>query len=204
MTFPRRLLNEDEELVAELHPHWAYMGGPMLAAVVAVTGSIALVVRVSGIPQSGVIALVVVIVASVVWLAARFVRWATTDLVVTNQRVVLRSGVMARRSREIPVDRIMDLSITQTIFERLVGSGTLYIDSGAEAGQGIFSLVPSPASVQGAVQAQIERLRHSRLGYARSTEWIPDQIDKLADLCRRGIISRAEFEQKKAQLLDRL
>jgi uncharacterized membrane protein YdbT with pleckstrin-like domain len=202
VAFPRRLLGDGEEVVLELHPHWEYMGAPLAVAVAVVAGAIALAVRVEGIPSWGLLGIAAVLVCAVAWLAGRYLRWTTTDLVVTNQRVVLRSGVVARRTQEIPLSRIVDVSVTQTVPQRLAGSGTLLIDSGGEALQGVFVHVPSPASVQSAIHGQME-IRSAAGLSAREALSVPEQIEKLDDLRRRGVISPVEFELEKARLLGR-
>ena len=45
-----------------------------------------------------------------VWVLPRVVRWATTRFVLTNERVVYRRGLLSRFAREIPIERLNDVT----------------------------------------------------------------------------------------------
>ena len=67
-------------------------------------------------------------------LVARFtlvpvIRWRTTHFVVTTRRVLVRSGLLTRRGLDIPLNRITGVEFRQSLFERLLGVGTLVIES---------------------------------------------------------------------------
>ncbi|HLG91350.1 MAG TPA: PH domain-containing protein [Acidimicrobiales bacterium] len=199
MAFSRRLLNPGEELVLEERPHWLFVAGPLATLGVVVAGALALVVVASP-PNWAQVALVVVIGACLARLASRYLRWRSTTLAVTSHRVVFTSGVLARRTREIPLERVNDCSVHQSLLERLVGAGRLLVESGGEAGQDCLPRMPRPARVLNAIHRQIGA--GARTG--ATVESIPDQILKLDELCRRGVISEQEFAAKKAELLRRM
>ena len=75
----------------------------------------------------------------------------------------------------------------------------------SERGQEVFSHIPHPDAVQQQIYRQMET-NHARLTGVASPRQpsVTDQIAALADLRDRGAISPAEYEAKKAQLLDRL
>lgn len=201
MPIPAELLNEGEDVVADLRPHWSFMAGPMAFTVVAAAGSLAVFAR-WAVPSAVVVALLVLIAGALGWLVSRYARWATTSFVVTTDRLVLRSGVLGRHGREIPLERVNDLAFDQTLGERLVGCGRLLVESGGERGQETMPRVPRPAAVQRLIYAQIEAAR--RWPGDSSAPWsIPEQLEKLDDLCRRGIITRTELDAKRAELLRR-
>jgi predicted Zn-dependent peptidase len=80
------------------------------------------------------------------------------------------------------------------------------IESAGERGQETFPDLPRPARVQNAVYQEIERFRERQADRAagRPALSIPEQLEKLDELRQRGVISQAEFDAKKTQLLDRL
>jgi uncharacterized membrane protein YdbT with pleckstrin-like domain len=133
-------------------------------------------------------------------------RWTTTNFVVTTDRLVFRSGVLAKRGKEIPLERINDLSFNQTVLERLLGAGDLIIESGGERGQQFFTDISHPAKVQNEIYKQIElsNARDADRMAGRRELSIPEQLEKLDELRQRGVISKAEFDAKKQQLLDRM
>lgn len=203
MPFPRKLLNEGEDIVLDLHPHWWYFSGPVAATVVTAVAAIAFrdahdVIR---------ILLLGLLLASVVWLAVTYLKWSTTNVVVTTDRLIDREGVLAKRGKEIPLERVNDIAVSQTFFERLIGAGDVTVESGGERGQQVFTDIAKPFIVQNVIYTQMERAKEhdAQRAYGGARELsIPEQLEKLDDLRQRGIISQAEFDAKKTQLLERM
>jgi membrane protein YdbS with pleckstrin-like domain len=206
MPFPRRLLLEGEAVALDLRPHWwffigpAAVGVPVLALLVGVS-------RLHGDARTAgwwVAAAAAVVWA--VWLGGRLLRWQTTHFVVTSERIVFRSGVLAKHGRDIPLERVNDIASSQTFFERLIGAGDLLIESAGERGQQTFTDIPHPDDVQQEIYRQMEAnaARGRGAGSAPPAPSVPAQIAALADLRDRGIISAEEFEAKKAELLSRM
>ena len=204
MPFPTRLLNEGEEVVLDLHPHWWYLSRPVALAVVLLVATVAsLVIPWAGPVQVG---LLVLLVVSVLWLVGRYTRWRSTSFVLTNHRVIHRAGVVAKTGREIPLDHINDISYQQTVFDRLIGAGDLVIESAGQRGQEMFPDLPKPGLIQNEIYRQIDagKSRMADRMAGRRELSIPEQIEKLDELRQRGVVTQAEFEAKKAQLLDRM
>jgi len=204
MPFPSKLLGDGEEVVLDLHPHWWYLSGPVTAVVVVLAGTIAALAK--GVPSAGVLALTALLVLSLFWLLARYTKWHTNNFVLTNERIIHRVGVIAKRGREIPLDHINDISCLQAPFERIIGAGDLVIESAGEHGQQRIEDLPKPAKVQNEIYRQIDTNRNHSSGRmnGRRDLSIPEQIEKLDELRRRGVITQWEFETKKTELLDRL
>jgi uncharacterized membrane protein YdbT with pleckstrin-like domain len=204
--FSSKLLNEGEDLVLDLHPHWLFFVKSALAFVAAVVvGVLILTWRDSpsflGIPAGALILL------ALVWLGWTYLKWATTNFVITTDRLIYRHGVVSKHGIEIPLERVNTVFFSQSIFERMVGSGDLVIESAGELGRQDFNNVRKPSAVQNEIYRQMEaneNRKFDRINAPRSAATIPEQIAQLDDLRQRGAISQAEFDQKKQQLLDRM
>ncbi|MGZ4569237.1 MAG: PH domain-containing protein, partial [Blastococcus sp.] len=83
-------------------------------------------------------------------------RWRTTHYVITTHRLLFRAGVLARRGRDIGLSRITDVSYRQTLWERLVNSGTLTIESAGEGGATVLERIPDSEGVQQLLNHMIE------------------------------------------------
>ena len=204
MAFPPKLLNDGEQVVLDLRPHWWFFFGPLVAVIVAVAATIA--VMVLDLPDWLWFALLALTALNLLWLLARLAKWATTQFVVTTDRLIYRSGVLAKKGLEIPLERVNNIHFNQGVFERMLRSGDLMIESGGERGQQMFSNIRRPALVQNEIYRQMEQAQArdaDRMAGRRELS-IPEQLDKLDELRQRGVITQAEFEAKKTQLLDRM
>ena len=204
MAFPKKLLNEGEELILDLHPHWWFFAGPIFTLVLAVVALIVLAAL--GATDWLVLAAAGVSVASAVWVIGRFLRWNTTNFVLTSDRLIYRTGVLAKKGVEIPLERVNTVFFNQSIFERMLRAGDLVIESAGERGQQSFSNISQPSHVTNEIYKQIEANQNRMFGGARPNPElsVPEQLEKLDELRQRGVITQAEFDAKKAQLLERM
>lgn len=207
MAFDKKLLHEREDLVLDLRPHWWYMAKPTLALVVAAAIGLWLVGWVDG-WEWVKYAAIAGIVAALGWFGVRYATWVTTNFVVTSDRLIYRSGVLAKKGIEIPLERVNTVFFNQTIFERLLGAGDLSVESGGETGKQSFTDVRKPSAVQNEIYRQMEannsRMYGSAPAAAAPSASIPDQIAQLDALRQQGVLSEAEFAEKKADLLKRM
>jgi uncharacterized membrane protein YdbT with pleckstrin-like domain len=214
--FDRKLLHEHEELVLDLRPHWWYMAEPTIGLLVAAVIGILLVANGGDGTGWDILRWIVIalIIGSLVWLGARYAKWATINFVVTTDRVVYRSGVIAKTGIEIPLERVNTVFFNQSMFERMLGAGDLSIESGGETGKQTFYDVRKPSAVQNEIYRQMEVNNTRMYGGGRQAEpappaqpappSIPDQIAQLDALRQQGSITEAEFAEKKAELLKRM
>ena len=52
-------------------------------------------------------------------------RWERTQLVVTDEQVFLVQGTLRRSARSVPLERVLDISVEQTLLGRVLGYGTV-------------------------------------------------------------------------------
>jgi membrane protein YdbS with pleckstrin-like domain len=213
MPYPRKLLNDYETVALDVHPHWWYF----VEAAFALLAAIALGIIVLALDaESWLKWLALILIAvSALWLLARYVRWATTNFVITSDRVIFRHGVFAKSGIEIPLERVNSVHFNQGIIERILGAGDLLIESGAEGGQQRFTDVRNPDRVQNLIHSQMElnedRMygRVSRDGTSASSPAaasaaldVPSQLEKLEAMRDRGTLTPEEFEAQKRRLLE--
>jgi hypothetical protein len=156
--FPRRLLTAGERVVVEVRPHWSALGW----AVPGVAGAVALLIGVTvALPSApvGVGELLLAVVGvSALWLGARLLGWSRTWLVVTNIRLVQRSGVLAHHGVELRLSRVNEISYDQSILGHVLGMGRLCVEVGGERGLCCFDHVRKPAALAGVLHEQVAAL----------------------------------------------
>ncbi len=209
MAFPRKYLHDSEEIILDRKPHLWFLVQPVLAVVGALVVAIAAgnYINPGGNANKWITyAGVILVVLALLWLLEEFLRWRTVNFVVTTDRLIYRSGLFAKQGKEIPLERINDISFKQSVWERIIGAGDLLIESGGEQGQQRFYNVKKPFHVQNEIYRQIERTHGrdmDRMAGRRELS-VPEQIEKLAELRDKGLLTPAEFDAKKTQLLDKI
>lgn len=171
MGYPKRLLDENEEIVFDLHPHWKILFMPVVAAVLTVfLASFASAKAPEGGSQALIrLAVLVLAIASiVVFSIVPVVRWRTTHFVLTTKRVVMRSGLLARAGRDIPLFRVNDVTFHHSMWERLFGAGTLTVESAGERGQVELKDIPHVEAVQRELYRLVEMHEDRRSGELRT------------------------------------
>lgn len=102
MPYPKQLVNQGETLVLDLRPHWWYFSRHIVTGIPLFVLLI-LLLQVHGTVQKyGGIIYIVLLLVWALWLAYEYLQWRFTYFVVTDQRVVFRTGVIgstASRSR---------------------------------------------------------------------------------------------------------
>jgi uncharacterized membrane protein YdbT with pleckstrin-like domain len=214
MPYDRKLLNSYEEIAVDLHPHWMYFAKPILA----ITGTVVFAITMFALFDVEPVRLfgVLTVLVAAAWLGGRYLKWATTNFVITTDRVIFRRGVFAKSGIEIPLERINNVNFRQTVFERIVGAGDLIIESAGKDGQSRFTDIRRPETIQNLIHAQMEgneTRKFDRLApdaAAKTSTPLPPppagpdlltQLDKLEDLRQRGVLNQAEFDAQKAKLL---
>jgi uncharacterized membrane protein YdbT with pleckstrin-like domain len=211
--YPRHLINEGETVALDLHPHWWYFskhiltGIPLfllLIGVISIQGGDSDAAKFVAGWGWGILALI-----WAGWLALKYFQWRFTYFVVTDDRVIFRTGVFAKHGVEIPLERINNINFRQGMWERVIGAGDLDIQSAGQEGESHFEDVRHPDGVQQEIYRQME------VNAKRQASWsapqapaagasIPEQIEQLAALRDKGHISPQEYEAKKAALLERM
>ena len=173
MPYPDKLLAEDEEIVRHLHPHWLTVFWPVVRflLIVGVASFGAALIPPSA--QQGTLRLVVLglaVVLVLITVVVPLLRWRTTHYVVTTHRLLFREGIVARSGRDLGLSRITDVSYTQTLWERIINSGTITIQSAGEHAT-VLTRIPDSDGVQQLLNHMVEedadRRAQESAGYIR-------------------------------------
>lgn len=135
MAYPDDLLSPSEHVVIHKHPHWKMLLLPVLVLLVVVGAGSALVALASDLTWASVAWAIIAAVALVLvaWLVLTpLVRWRTTHFILTSDRVMYREGVLKRTGLDIPLTRINSVRFEHSLLDRLLGCGTLIIESASD------------------------------------------------------------------------
>jgi uncharacterized membrane protein YdbT with pleckstrin-like domain len=218
--YPRKLINEGETVVLDLKPHWWFFWRHILVG----SGLVVLFIVWAG-PLGGNKwlgwPLGLGILAWAAWVVYRYFVWTYTHFVLTDKRVISRSGIISKRGTEIPLERINNIDFHQGLIDRMLGAGDLDIESAGRDGQTHFDFVRHPDLVQQEIYRQMETNARRQASWAHPPTPAPapaapvmaqpvqetdvtEQISKLAALRDQGHITADEYEAKKTELLGRI
>ena len=158
MGFSMKHFSHDEVLVLDLHPHWWRFVKP----VVVIIATLAALANTHRIPNDFLKDLALIIaqvlaVLAVLNLALQTLKWYRTHFVLTSQRVIFQSGVIARTRIDISLHKINVVNFHQNIFERLINAGDIIIEAGTEEGVETIIGVRDPQTVQAYIHEWMRR-----------------------------------------------
>ena len=138
MAISAKLLGADEYVVVSTRTHWKALVFPvfLLLVVAGAGGFLAAIVPTGSMRTPLRIAILAVGVVVLLTFAAKpFLNWFFSTYTLTNRRLITRHGVLTRTGRDIPLMRINDVSYEHGLIDRMLGCGTLLIESAGERGQ---------------------------------------------------------------------
>lgn len=147
-TLARMELHEGETVLFEGHPSWRsallfFAKGIGLGLLVGAVGWFAMS------PAAGIAAAAAVVAIT---LLASFVIRQATKYLITDERLHIRQGIIARSIHETRLSRVQDVSIEQGVFERILRIGKADFDTAADRDdQFVFRGIANPDQVRAAV-----------------------------------------------------
>ena len=149
MGIPRKMLASDEVVLRHWRPHLQVLGWPLVVLLLlaaGVGGGMALV------PEShrpgGQLAIAVLGgVLALWWCGVPFLRWRTTETTITSRRLISRRGILTKVGTDLPLLRVNDVAHSRTLLDRVLGCGTLHIQTAAESGPVVLEEVPEVQDV---------------------------------------------------------
>lgn len=137
MGYPEDHLAPDERLIVNERPHWKRLIGSGLIFLLGTVLAMWLYSLVRG--SDGALANVLTIAIVLGWLVVAvwqgfvpFIRWFTTHFVITDRRIMFRTGVITRQGIDIPMARINSVQFRHGLIDRMFKTGTLVIESASD------------------------------------------------------------------------
>jgi uncharacterized membrane protein YdbT with pleckstrin-like domain len=168
-----------EASVLVLHRHWKTLLRPIGLAVILIALVLAGEVVIPAGKDAPVERLGLAVVAIVLlmwWLMYPWLVWRTTRYELTTKRLRLRTGVIARNGRDIPLSRVTDVSFRKSLLDQILGCGTLVVESAGEHGQILLSEIPHVERVSATLFQLVEdeRLRVAQAEADPRRRWEAD------------------------------
>jgi len=153
--------------------------------------------------------------------------WLNERYIITNRRVMEIRGTINKHVRDSALEKVNDVELDQSVLGRMLGYGTVQIITGSDIGVNMFRRISNPvrfkremlnakenlhqtAPVEDAEELVVRRPAAPPGGLllpepdSPESADIPDLINELAELHKKGILTDEEFQAKKNELLARL
>jgi uncharacterized membrane protein YdbT with pleckstrin-like domain len=152
MSYVRRIVQPGEQVVRIAHLHWIiyrnaiFLG--LLALVVFAVGYENYAYRPFAVIGGGALS-----VGAFIFFVMAWFKKMITEIAVTNKRIIYKVGFIRIHTTEMSVDKVVTVTVDQSILGRLLDYGTIHIEG---AGQGIENLrkIASPIEFRNAIEAR--------------------------------------------------
>ena len=91
------------------------------------------------------------------WVAAGAIRRSATEIAVTTRRVLIKSGLLRRRTTEVLLSKVESVAIEESVAGRMLGFGTVTIH-GTGGTPEAFDRIAHPNEFRRQIQSQIDAL----------------------------------------------
>lgn len=100
--------------------------------------------------------ILIVILLLLIWILWNYMSWRSTYYTLTNQRVMLKSGVIRKKSAYMHYNKIQDIVVSQSVMERLSNSGDIEVFGGHDNTSIILEDIPNPGGVEDTINRMID------------------------------------------------
>jgi Bacterial PH domain/Short C-terminal domain len=200
MSFVENQLLPDEEVVLLTHQHPVVLFWPILINIAAAAVVVALAFTLA------VYWFLFFFLGPLLLLLWEVLVRHKKEYIITTRRVVKQQGIFSVSSFDASLDKINNIFHEQSLWGRILGYGNVRLETASEHGITVFHLIPDPLAFKNCIVQQRELYRSSQMGSLGSIrrEDVPGMLDELARLRDRNVITAAEFDEKKKNLLARL
>jgi uncharacterized membrane protein YdbT with pleckstrin-like domain len=200
----QRMLGENERILLITRQHWFVLFSAILAEILVTLVVIAVTIATMFFnPMAGFAFLLVVIPLGL--MLRDVLLWYNRQYIVTNRRVIQIFGIFNKSVVDSSLEKVNDVKMTQSFFGRLFDYGDVEILTASEMGVNLFKRIGDPVKFKTAMLNAKEKLGYEGTGtHAQRTDSIPAMIAKLDELRKQGIVTDAEFQAKKKELLAKM
>ena len=205
--YVEEMLGQNERILLRARKHWSVLFGNIVLEIVLILALIVVTVILTPILAFPVAPLAFFLVlVPLIGMVRDILLWYNRQYVVTNRRVVQTSGVFSKDVVDSSLEKVNDVKLSQSFWGRLLDYGDIEILTASEVGANVFRSIGDPITFKTAMLNAKERLEFGGdvAGAQAAMADIPSLIARLDDLRKKGLITEAEFQAKKTELLAKM
>ncbi|MDR3572506.1 MAG: PH domain-containing protein [Anaerolineaceae bacterium] len=203
----KHLLGDHEQILLVTRQHWFVLFQAIVMELIVSLIIIAAVIVLSftifinPLVWLGLILLLIPIIS----LAKDTLIWSNRKYVITSRRVIQIHGVFNKDVTDSSLEKVNDVKMDQSFLGRMFDFGDVEILTASELGVNLFKRIAEPVKFKTSMLNAKAKLEDEQSGHAEHEENdIPSLIARLGQLRQQGVITEAEFQTKKSELLAKL
>ncbi len=193
------MLGENEKILYSTRQHWFLLFSSILLEIFLIMLFLAATVALAILTPLGWWSIVigfVLIMIPVVTGGRDVLRWSNHQYVITNRRVIQLSGVFDKRVMDSSLEKVNDVSLTQSVFGRLFDYGDVEILTASEEAVNLFKRIVKPIQFKKAMLNAKARLESGEsfvrgdIAVAGGMQALPAMLAQLDELRKTGCPDR--------------
>lgn len=200
------MLGENEQILLRARKHWSVLFGNIVLEIFLIIALIAISFILLPLVAFPVMPLgLLLVIVPLIGMARDVLIWYNRQYIVTNRRVIQTAGVFSKDVVDSSLEKVNDVKLSQSFWGRMFDYGDIEILTASEVGANVFRSIGGPIEFKTAMLNAKEKLGYDETGFRPQIEEdVPTLIAKLDGLRKQGIISEAEFQQKKTELMSKI
>lgn len=101
-------------------------------------------------PMAGIVALVIygIVFLILIWMVWNLIKWYNINYIVTDRRIITKTGVIRQNKSYVSFKNIQDIQVSQTIFQKILGVGTIEIMSAYDNSDVSLKCISGPKDIE--------------------------------------------------------
>ncbi|WP_405307165.1 PH domain-containing protein [Methanobrevibacter sp.] len=128
------------------------------------------------------IAFFVIILITVIYIIWQLVGWYSTEYILTETKIIIKSGVISTKKNYMPYATIQDINTSQSIIGKIINVGSISVFSAYDNNQLELSNISNPS--------EVEEIIFSRMVGPRNFQAPPQQMPRYAE---RSYMDESEY-----------
>jgi membrane protein YdbS with pleckstrin-like domain len=204
----KSLLGENEHVLFVTHQHWLVLLGEIISEVLLMTAAIVgvSIIWALWVPNALMALGYLLLIIPLISLLRDILTWLNRKFVVTNRRVIQLSGVFHKNVTDSSLEKVNDVKMSQSFLGRMFGYGNIEIMTASELGVNKLSHIGRPIQYKTTMINAKEKLERPPVTPtpALPVPTLADFLAQLDVLRQHGVLTEAEFQAKKAELLKKM
>ena len=208
-SYLNKLMGDGEQILMVTHRHWTILALEILSeSILAIALIVLITLMLILLPVLGPLVALgyLLLVFPIASLTRDVLIWSNRKYIITSRRVIQLAGVFNKDVTDSSLEKVNDVKLDQSFWGRLLNFGDVEILTASDLGVNKFTTIANPVGFKTAMLNAKNKLETPVFAApsAAPAPDVPALIAQLDGLRQHGLLTEAEFQAKKAQLLAKM